>query len=313
MSRLPSILFLLAAGWFLPAAAAAAPTPPDVVASVKPLHSLVAGVMRGVGEPYLLVRGGASPHAFALRPSDAKALAGAELVVWAGPPVETFLERPLSTLAAGAWVLTLVREPSVHLLPARAGGAWESHDHNHAHETPPAGDLATDGHVWLDPLNAKIITDLVADALSRLDPERAAIYRANADAQKAGLDRLHGEMRAALAPVKDRPFIVFHDAYHYLEDRYGLAAAGAITVSPDQPPGAARIVALRQRISAAGAVCVFAEPQFEPAMVRTLAEGTRARTGVLDPEGANIADGPDLYAALMRFNLRSLVDCLSGG
>jgi len=146
-----------------------------------------------------------------------------------------------------------------------------------------------------------------------LDPAHAGLYRDNAAAQAASLDRLDAEMAAALAPVRQTPFIVFHDAYHYLEERYGLRAAGAITVTPDQPPGAARLAALRQQINAAGAVCVFSEPQFEPSLVRTLVEGTPARTAVLDPEGANIPDGPDLYPTLMRFNLRSLVDCLSGG
>ena len=311
MLRLLSLSALLAGLIVLPALAA--PPPPDVVVTVKPLHSLVSGVMQGVGEPYLLVRGAANPHAFALRPSDAKALSGAELVVWAGPGVETFLEKPLSTLARDAQVLTLVKEPSVRVLPVRKGGAWEAHDHDHAHEDRPDAELGSDGHVWLDPLNAKAITDLIAARLSALDPARAPAYQANAARQKQAIDAVDAELRAALTPLKDRPFIVFHDAYHYLEDRYGLNAAGAITVSPDQPPGAARLSALRERINQAGAVCIFAEPQFEPALVRTLAQGTKARTGVLDPEGANISDGPDLYGQLMRFNLRSLVDCLSGG
>lgn len=310
MLRLLSLSALLASLIVLPAVAA---PPPDVVVTVKPLHSLVSGVMQGVGAPYLLVRGAANPHAFALRPSDAKALSGAELVVWAGPGVETFLEKPLSTLARDAQVLTLVKEPSVRVLPVRKGGAWEAHDHDHAHEDRPDAELGSDGHVWLDPLNAKVITDLIAARLSALDPARAPAYQANAARQKQAIDAVDAELRAALTPLKDRPFIVFHDAYHYLEDRYGLNAAGAITVSPDQPPGAARLSALRERINQAGAVCIFAEPQFEPALVRTLAQGTKARTGVLDPEGANIPDGPDLYGQLMRFNLRSLVDCLSGG
>lgn len=310
MFRTLSLSTLLAGFLVLPALAA---PPPDVVVTVKPLHSLVSGVMRGVEEPHLLVRGAANPHAFAMRPSDARALAGAELVVWAGSPVETFMDKPLTTLAKGAQVLTLVKEPSVRLLPVRKGGAWDAHDHDHMHEERPDAELGSDGHVWLDPRNAKAITDLVAARLSTLDPARAATYQANAALQKQALDALDAEMDTALTPLKSHPFIVFHDAYHYLEDRYGLNAAGAITVSPDQPPGAARLSALRARINQAGAVCIFAEPQFEPALVRTLAQGTKARTGVLDPEGANIPDGPELYAQLMRFNLRSLVDCLSGG
>ena len=167
MFRALSLSFLLAAFLALPAPAA---PPPDVVVTVKPLHSLVSGVMQGVAAPYLLVRGAANPHAFALRPSDAKALAGATLVIWAGAPVETFMDKPLGSLAKGAQILTLVKEPSVRLLPVRSGGAWESHDHDHTNEARPSGDLAGDGHVWLDPLNAKIITDLIADRLSMLDP-----------------------------------------------------------------------------------------------------------------------------------------------
>lgn len=301
------ILALLVFGLSVPAAASA---PPSVVVSVKPLHSLAAGVMRGVGEPYLLVRGAASPHAFALRPSDARALAGAQLVVWTGPALETFLEKPLTTLATGAEVMTVMRLPGLTLLPTRRGGAWED---VHEHGTAVTGDLDTDGHVWLDPRNAMLITDALADALARLDPDHAAAYRANAAAQRDMLTRLDTEMMLALEPLRTRPFITFHDAYHYLEERYGLHAAGTITVTPDQPPGAARLSDLRRRVKEAGATCIFAEPQFEPALVRTLAEGTGARTGVLDPEGANIPDGPGLYPALLRFNLRSLVDCLSGG
>lgn len=307
MFRRLLILALLVLGLPLPAAATA---PPQVVVSVKPLHSLAAGVMRGVGEPYLLVRGAASPHAFALRPSDAKALAGAQLVVWTGPALETFLEKPLTTLATAAEVMTVMRLPGLPLLPTRAGGAWDDwHDHGQA----IGGDLSVDGHVWLDPRNAMRITDALAETLSRLDPAHAATYHANAAAQHDMLTRLDTEMMVALEPLRTRPFVTFHDAYHYLEDRYGLHAAGTITVTPDQPPGAARLTELRRRVKEVGATCIFAEPQFEPALVHTLAEGTGARTGVLDPEGANIPDGPDLYPALMRFNLRSLVDCLSGG
>lgn len=309
LNRLFPLLFLtLISG--LPVHAAA---PPDVVVSVKPLHSLVAGVMRGVGVPHLLVRGAANPHAYALRPSDASALDGAELVVWAGPMLETFLERPLAALSGKAMVLTLMRADGVRLLPARAGGAWEPHDHHHDPITMVAAVTPMDGHLWLDPSNARTITMLVADRLITLDPGRAAQYRANATAQIAMLDALDRELSAALAPVRHQPYIVFHDAYHYLEDHYGLNVAGAITVSPDQPPGAARLSALRRRIAGAGVTCVFAEPQFQPALVRTLTAGTDVRTGTLDPEGAGLTDGPELYPALMRFNVRSLVDCLSGG
>jgi zinc transport system substrate-binding protein len=311
--RFLRLLPLAALFWATPALAA---PPPDVVVSVKPLHALVAGVMEGVGTPYLLVRGAASPHDFTLRPSDAKALNGAELMVWVGPSLETFLEKPLTALGNGAVKLSLATADGVRVLPSRAGGVWEDHDHSHAHDhghDHDHGDTGTDGHIWLDPRNAVAITQAVADNLAKLDPERAATYRANAQKQVAAITALDDELAAQLAPVKDRPFIVFHDAYHYLEDRYALAAAGAITVTPDQRPGAARLSQLRHAIGDAKAVCVFAEPQFEPALVKVLVEGTGVRTGTLDPEGANIPEGPALYPALMRFNAKALVDCLSGG
>ncbi|MDG5496882.1 zinc ABC transporter substrate-binding protein [Niveispirillum sp. BGYR6] len=313
--RFLRLLPVAALFWAMPALAA---PPPDVVVSVKPLHALVAGVMEGVGNPYLLVRGAASPHDFTLRPSDAKALNGAELVVWVGPALETFLEKPLAALGGGAVKLSLASADGVRVLPSRAGGVWEAHDHSHAHDDHhdhdhDHGASGTDGHIWLDPRNAIAITQAVADNLAKLDPERATTYRANAQKQVAAIEALDRELAAQLAPVKDRPFIVFHDAYHYLEDRYALAAAGAITVTPDQRPGAARLSQLRHAIADAKAVCVFAEPQFEPALVKVLVEGSAVRTGTLDPEGANIPEGAGLYPTLMRFNAKALVDCLSGG
>lgn len=317
-----SALFALLLSFALPGVAAAqnasgAQAPgvaPGVVVSVKPLHSLTAAVMQGVGTPHLLVQGAASPHAYAMKPSDARALSQAALVVWVGPELETFLRKPLASLSGPARDLRLAQAPGVKLHETREGGAWDdhSHGHGHGHDHGHAHDHGgPDGHIWLDPTNAKAIAAAVAAALTRVDPTNAATYAANLAALTARLDALDAEIAAMLAPVKDRPYIVFHDAYQYLERRYGLNAAGAITVSPEVRPGAARLSALRARIAKAGAVCVFAEPQFEPTLVRTLVEGTKARTGTLDPEGAAIPDGPDLYFTLLRFNAKALVDCLS--
>ncbi|WP_119679710.1 zinc ABC transporter substrate-binding protein [Indioceanicola profundi] len=315
--RLAPLLALpLLAGFLLAGPARAEAPPPDVVVTVKPLHSLTAAVMQGIGTPHLLVRGAASPHAFSLKPSDARALDGAELVVWVGPPLEAFLERPLTSLAGDADILTLADVPGMELAQNRVGDAWGGggHGHDHAaHGTDhhhQAGEV--DGHIWLDPHNAKRIVAAVADALVRIDPARADTYRANAQDAAERLDTLDREMAANLEPVKDRPFVTFHDAYQYLERRYGLNAVGAITVSPDQRPGARHVAELRNRIRTLQAACVFAEPQFEPALVRTVAEGTDARTGVLDPEGANLTEGPDLYFELMRSNAGALAECLAG-
>lgn len=316
--KTPAMLIaaLLAVGAAAPApsAAAAPPAPPapDVVASIAPVHALVARVMTGVGRPRLLVTGGASPHAYALRPSDARAIAKAEAIFWIGPGLEQFLVRPLRALAAGgeARVVALASAPGVRTLAARRTGVWaggdDDHDRDHDHGE-------ADPHPWLDPANAAAMVRAIVETLAVVDAANAAAYRANGDAALAELDALAAELAATLAPVKSIPYVVFHDAYRYFERRFGLAAAGAIAVGAGRAPGARRIAELRRTIVAVGAACVFTEPQFEPALARTVIEGTGARTATLDPLGAALEPGPGLYGELMRGLARSLVDCLKPG
>ncbi|KAA0582240.1 zinc ABC transporter substrate-binding protein ZnuA [Azospirillum sp. B21] len=305
------------------AAAAALPAHaevPKVVVSIKPIHSLVASVMHGVGEPALLVRGGASPHSYTMKPSDAKALSAADLVVWVGPELESFLEKPLKANAPKATLLTLMDLKGLSLLETREGGAWEAHDHGHKgghdHKHDHKGhDHAEEheelnSHIWLDPANARAIVKAAAEALAAKDPADAEAYRTNADRTLQQLDALDAELKAALAPVKDKPFVVFHDAYQYFEARYDLSAVGSITVSPDRRPSAKRLSAIRAKIGGLGAACVFAEPQFEPALVQTVVEGTKAKTGVLDPEGTELPEGEALYPTLLRNLAASLRGCL---
>ncbi|AWK86108.1 zinc ABC transporter substrate-binding protein ZnuA [Azospirillum thermophilum] len=322
----------LSAVLLLSLASAARAEGPKVVASIKPIHSLVASVMQGVGEPALLVKGAGSPHTYALKPSDAKALSAADLVVWVGPELEGFLEKPLKSNAPKATVVTLMEQPGMLLLDAREGGAWEPHDHGHAHEHGHGHDHGHDKkaagkagghdddhdhdhdevntHIWLDPANARRIAAAVAEALAVRDPANAETYRTNAERTGARIDQLDAELKAALGPVARKPFVVFHDAYQYFEARYDLGAVGSITVNPERRPSAKRLSAIRAKISGLEAACVFAEPQFEPALVRTIIEGTKAKTGVLDPEGADLADGPDLYFTLMRNLAAGLRGCL---
>jgi zinc transport system substrate-binding protein len=281
----------------------------QVVASIKPVHSLVAAVMAGVGTPELIVRGSASPHTYSLRPSDATRLAAARVIFWIGPAFEAFLVRPLATLSPSATVVTLSAAPGVTVLPARHGGVWGEHADEHGADDDGA-DETRDGHLWLDPRNAAVMVGAIAEALAAADPAHAAAYAANAAAARRDIAGLDAELAARLAPVRGVGFIVFHDAYQYLERRYGLAALGAVTVSPEAKPGARRVAELRDRIRASGARCVFAEPQFEPALVRILVAETGARSGTLDPEGAAIPEGPGLYATLMRGLADSLVRCL---
>ena len=341
-SLLPTLVFtLLMAGPTIAAAADA----PAAVASIKPIHSLLAGVMEGVGRPHLLVKGGASPHTYSLRPSEAQVLEEADFVVWVGEFLESFLIRPIQALAADAHVLELMRAEGVALLPVRTGGVWDAHDHHdeddgdahghdedagdgHGHDEDAHGhgedtgnehvrredghehhEGGLDNHLWLDPVNAAAIVDAMAEALSLLDPGRAGIYRGNAATVQARLRALDAEIGEALAPVSDRGFVVFHDAWQYFGNRYGLREVGSVTVSPEQAPGASRLTGIRERLIDAKAKCVFAEPQFESGLVRTLVAGTGAGTGVLDPLGAAIDDGPDLYFTLMRANAAAFRAC----
>ncbi|PRD42643.1 zinc ABC transporter substrate-binding protein [Phyllobacterium phragmitis] len=327
-----------------------------VVASIKPIHSLVAAVMEGVGEPTLLVRGTGSAHAYSLRPSDAEAIEHAKVIFWAGPGMETFLQKPLETLATGAEIVTLEDAPGLTKLKFREGGAFEAHKHDdeaeeghdHAHEEGHDGHGHAEGeghahdsaeskhdhaaeagheeghehhdheahgeydlHFWLDPENAEVLVKDIAETLSESDPANAERYKSNAEAYSAKLDTLTKNIAAELAPVKDKPFIVFHDAYQYFEKRFGVNTVGSITVSPENVPGAQRVSEIREKVKQLGATCVFAEPQFEPRLVKTVTEGTTAKSGVLDPLGASLKDGPDLYPQLIRNLAGSLKACLS--
>ncbi len=281
-----------------------------VVVSILPLHGLIAAVMEGVGTPRLLIRGGASPHDASLRPSDARALSAADLVVWIGPGLETFLDKPLRTLAGAARVLTLAEAPGMVRLERRAGGAFEAAAAGVA-EADHDRHGAVNPHLWLDPRNAIEIARQAAAALAELDPGNAARYAANEARLAARLEALDRELAARLGPVAGIPFAVFHDAYPYFEARYGLRSLGALTVNPAVPPGAKRLAALRVRLRQLGAACVFAEPQFRPAVVAALVEGTGARAASLDPLGTGLAPGPEAYFTLMRDLAGSLAACLT--
>ncbi len=300
---------------------------PRVVASIKPIHSLVAAVMQGSAEPSLLVPDGASPHTYSLRPSDARALQNSDLVFWVGEGMETFLQKPLAALTRQARVIELADVAGLTLLPYRNNGPWEAHvhgavpdddeeeghdhDHDHDHEAGHA-EHGADMHIWLDPHNAEAIVRAVALALASVDADRNQLYAANAERTLAQIKSLDGSLETSLAPLAGRPYIVFHDAYQYLEHRYGLTPAGSITVSPERQPGAQRVAAIRSKIAELGAVCVFSEPQFRPALMETLIEGTPARTGVLDPDGGiGVPPGPGAYFTIMQNLGRSLRECLA--
>lgn len=292
------ILFsLISPGW------TAEPGAPDVVVSIKPIHSLVAGVMQGVATPLLLVKGGGSPHGYVLRPSEARALAKAQLVVWVGEELESFLQKPLSTLGRNAQQLKLSVQLQGKLLVKRQGGSWEGHAHQHSNEEGATGlkkqHQSADLHLWLDPMLAKQIVILTDKRLSEIDPAHRSQYDRNTTALIKKLEQLDQKLRKQLAPVKDVPYIVFHAAYQYFESAYGLNAVGSITIDPERRPGAKRIKEIRQKIKQLGARCVFSEPQFKSRLIATVIEGTEAKTGTLDPLGADLPAGTEAYFQLM--------------
>ncbi|NUH64636.1 zinc ABC transporter substrate-binding protein [Sulfitobacter sp. S0837] len=334
---------------------------PAVATDIAPVQALVAQVMAGVGAPALIVPPRASPHGYAMRPSEARALSGADLVVWVGPALTPWLAEPLTTLAGNAEHLELMSQPGTQVLAFRQGARFEAHDHGaegvphgadaheeheedhahddaghagHAHDDADYARHAEDGadheghahdvadhaghthegvdpHVWLDPRNGQLWLGEIAGALAELDPENAAQYRANAAAAQAELVELETEIAERLAPVKDQPFIVFHDAYHYFEARFDIEAIGAISENDARAPGAARVAALREMVQDSGVKCVFAEPQFNPGLIAAVSEGQGVKTGTLDPIGAELTPGATLYSDLLRGMAESMAACLS--
>jgi zinc transport system substrate-binding protein len=320
---------------------------PRVATDIAPVQSLVARVMQGVGEPDVIVRSGASPHGYAMRPSEAAALEEADLVFWMGEGLTPWLEGAIDALASEAHAVELLGAAGSRVLPFREGVAFETHDdhghddhghddhdhddhghedkshedkdhedhaeahdHDHEHGHDHAHDGA-DPHAWLDPANAQAWLGLIAQELSEHDPENATVYAANAEAAQAELQALSEEIKAQLAPVRDAPFLVFHDAYQYFETAFGISAAGAISLSDAVAPGPARIAALREMAEARGVTCVFSEPQFDPKLVETVF-GEGVSHGVIDPLGSQLAAGPGHYPQMLRDMAGAMVACVSG-
>ncbi|MBP3127993.1 zinc ABC transporter substrate-binding protein ZnuA [Thalassospira sp. ER-Se-21-Dark] len=310
---------------------------PKVVTSIKPVHGITSAIMKDIGEPVLLIDGASSPHTYSLRPSEARALNDADLVIYVSHALEGFLEKPLESLSGHSHQLELVSLPQLSLRNMREGGTWEGHMHAHEgdahddhedhddhvdeHEKHDDDDAhhdaaehheheGIDTHIWMDPANGATIAIAIADELAEIDPEHAEDYRANLETLLASLTNLGNDLREKVAPVQDKPYVVFHDAYQYLEAGFGLNAVGSITVSPDQKPGAKRLHEIEDKIHDTGAVCIFAEPQFRPAIVQAVVSDTGIRTGTLDPLGFDIAAGPTAYQEILAQNVDALVDCL---
>ncbi len=289
----------------LPALWHATAAPPlRVVVSIKPIHSLAAALLDGIAQPNLLVDGAQSPHSFALRPSQARALRDADVVIWVGPELEGFLAKSVTVLPDRVRVVGLLHEtPGLERLHR------DEHDHDHDHKQAVSrGHEAFDPHMWLSPQNARAIAAHLTEVLgSYTDSPRLGQNAAVLDRALGDLDR---ELRQKLTPVRSRPFVVMHPAYNYLVRSYGLNQIGIFAANPEQGASAGHLSDLRNAIAKAKAVCVFAEPQFGTKAIGALAAGAGLRSGLLDPLGADIAAGPGAYSVILQTLANAMVGCL---
>jgi len=310
-----------------------------VVASIKPIHSLVSYLMDGIGKPDLIVDGYASPHGFAMKPSHAKMLQNADLIFWVGEDLENFLEKPLSSIAKKAEKIELIEIKGLQVLKFRERNIFDEHDHEHGHDDhgkkeddhdehghdddhgkkeddhDDHGHDDHDGHahgefdphIWLDPINAKAMLNEMAEHLIENDPKNEAKYKSNLAKALQEIDKLTIDVMTDLS--NSISSIVFHDAYQYFEERFNVKVLGAFTVNTDVMPGAEQLAEIREIIEHDKVACVFSEPQFNPDIINAVAKDMKIKTGVLDPLGATLDPGKDLYFNLIRNMSASFKGC----
>ena len=297
---------------------------PKVVTSIKPIHSLVSYVMDGVGHPDLLVDGSSSPHTFQLKPSHATMLQEADIVFWIGEDLESFLETPLDSIAANAKRVTLMDSDQIELLKFREKNVFDDHHDDHdehqdhadghddhdeheGHDDHAHHHGEHDIHFWLDPEIAKSIVNITARELSEIDPNNKSTYEKNAANALDDLEELINVTRSKIN--SDATYIVFHDAYQYFEQRFGIEVIGALTVNPEVLPGAKQLSEIREVIEHENVNCLFSEPQFNPSIANTIAKDTGIKAAVLDPLGAELEPGKDLYFELISDMASSFENC----
>jgi len=310
-----------------------------VVTSIKPIHSLASYLMDGIGKPELIVDGYASPHGFSMKPSHAKMLQNADLIFWVGEDLENFLEKPLKSIAKKAEKIELIEIKGLNVLKFRERNIFDEHDHDdHAHddhgkkeddhddhdhddhgkkeehddhddhdehEGHAHGEF--DPHIWLDTMNAKAMLNEMAEHLIENDPKNEAKYKSNLDKALKDIDKLTIEVMTELNNSVSS--IVFHDAYQYFEERFNVKVLGAFTVNTDVMPGAEQLAEIREIIEHDKVACVFSEPQFNPDIINAVAKDMKIKTGVLDPLGATLDPGKDLYFNLIRNMSASFKGC----
>ena len=293
-----------------------------VVTSIKPIHSLASYLMDGIGKPELIVDGYGSPHGFSMKPSHAKMLQNADLIFWVGEDLENFLEKPLKSIAKKAEKIELIEIKGLNVLKFRERNIFDEHDHDDhghddhgkkeddhddhdGHEGHARGEF--DPHIWLDTMNAKAMLNEMAEHLIENDPKNEAKYKSNLDKALKDIDKLTIEVMTELNNSVSS--IVFHDAYQYFEKRFNVNVLGAFTVNTDVMPGAEQLAEIREIIEHDKVACVFSEPQFNPDIINAVAKDMKIKTGVLDPLGATLDSGKDLYFKLIRNMSASFKGC----
>ena len=317
LKKIPLVISIIALFSFIATAKAEI----KVVTSIKPIHSLASYIMDGVGSPDVIVDGYSSPHSFQLKPSHAKMLENADIIFWIGEGLENFLEKPLDTISKKAKKIEFLEVKGIKKLKFREKNIFDEHDHDehkheedeHKHEEDEHdghddhGHGEYDPHIWLDPENAKLMVKVITKELSELDSKNASIYEKNSKKALSDLDKLIKKVKKDTN--KDLRFVAFHDAYHYYEDRFGINLLGALTVNPDVLPGAEQLAEIREVIEHEKVNCIFSEPQFNPDIIKSIAKDTGVKTGVLDPLGANLDKGKNLYFDLIKNISSSFKGC----
>ncbi|MFQ1653499.1 zinc ABC transporter substrate-binding protein ZnuA [Aeromonas veronii] len=289
----------------------------EVLTTIKPLGFIAAAITDGVSEPKVLLPTGASPHDFSLRPSDIRSINSADLVVWVGPELEGFMAKPL---ANHPHALTLTQVEGMPLFNYATQDSHGSHDHDdHDHAAREHGDHdegheghhheGVDPHIWLGPTQAKVIAKAIASELGKLDPANQARYDANLAAFDTKVDARDKVIAGQMKAVNEKGYFVFHEAYGYWERHYGMSSKGHFTVSPERRPGAKTLVDIRKALEEKQASCIYAEPQFSPAVIESVARNTGAKVLLLDEVGEQVPLGPDGYPQFMQQLADAFAQC----
>jgi len=324
-----SIIFVLSILFSSFSAHADVSTDIKVVTTIKPLHSLISRIMETRGEPQLIIEGTNNPHTFVFKPSHAKMIEEADIVFWIGEDLEAFMEKPLNSLAKDTKKIGFMDSESIEKIEFREKNIFDDHDgHEDEHEGHEDDDVHEDEHeghdddhkdahahahgefdphIWLDPENAKEMVKIIRDELIKIDPEGQRQYSVNTAGATLELDNLINSIEKELS--KDISYIVFHDAYQYFENRFGVIPAGALTLNPDVLPGAKQIADIQDVINDKGIKCIFSEPQYNPKIIETLGNDMNVSTGVIDPLGAFIDAGPTMYVELINGIANSIKEC----